>query len=726
MALYGVVLDNARLARLAQGEDLVYLYQDGRIYAASAGSMHLNDRIDSPSKDGVLLGDTIQVVLPVDPRVGKDGPVLVIRRPLHPLFSIDFVIIGTAGIATALLTLLWFGLARDLRRHVRDIDMISQAADAFQSDFRKSPEWYTPLKQRQDKRDEIGRLAQALDRLFDEAIQRHKEQAAHQQTLELLEDVVLEMDREGRLLETSKAWSKLTGRTDDPRGTYLAEYLHPEDAAVLTAFVGMLSSGEKQTASARLRLMCAEGRECWVELRFARTADGESLRGVLRDITQSYLQERHISHMALHDALTGLPNRVLLEDRLKVALQTARRSAHKVALGFIDLDHFKEVNDSLGHKTGDQVLVALSERLRRHLRAGDTLARWGGDEFVVLLPNLPESTTVKQVAEKLRQAIDAPVQIEDVDYSLTFSAGFAIFPDDADTGEALLAHADRAMFYAKAQGRNNVQFYGEMSRKGLGKKDLYIQQRLATAIREKRILPHYQPQIRAADGHVVGFEALARWFDPEMGWISPATFIPMAETLGLIRPLGEVLWHRALHDMAAWKDRDYTLAINVSKRQLFIPLFADKLLEDVEAHGIKPQRVTLEITESIAMMDVDYGIDRLRELHAAGFRLAIDDFGVGYSSLSLLHQIPVDELKIDQSFIRRLHEPQGLRMVQIIVAMAKTMGLLTTAEGVEDAATAELLRELGVDVLQGWHFARAMPQEELSAWLKANAASKAH
>ncbi|MFN3593733.1 MAG: putative bifunctional diguanylate cyclase/phosphodiesterase [Thiobacillaceae bacterium] len=723
--ILAAALDNATMRRLAEGGDLVYLLYEGRIMASSAGRVHLDDPIDPHPRSEARRDGMIQVVLPLDPQAQEDAFLLVVRRPPDSLFSVRDVLVGTTSIAAAVLALIWFGVGRDVRRHVRDIDLVSQASDRFQRDFRQSPDWYIPFSRLLQREDEIGQLTRILDRLMDEALQRQKEHAAYQQTLDLLDDVVIELDSQGRLRNVSNAWSRFTGRGAEVQGQKLAEFFHPEDTAVLDGFLDMLSSGRKQTVMARLRLAGPEGQERWAELRLARCPEGVTLRGVLRDITQSYLQEQRITHMAMHDALTGLPNRVLLEDRIQVALHSAQRHGHKVAVGFIDLDHFKEVNDSLGHKTGDQVLVALSKRLRRHLRASDTLARWGGDEFVVLLPEMPDSAAIQEVADKLRQAIDTPIQVEDVDYNLTFSAGFAVFPDDAESSETLLSQADRAMFYAKSQGRNNVQFYSEMPQKGYGRKDLYIQQRLAAAIRDKRIIPHYQPQVRASDGRVLGVEVLARWFDPDMGWISPATFIPMAENLGLIRPLGEVIWHRALHDMAALRDFDLSCAINISKRQLFIPLFADKLIEDVEAHGLRPERVVLEITESIALLDVEYGIYRLRQLHEAGFRLAIDDFGVGYSSLSVLHQIPIHELKIDQSFIHRLHEPQGRKVVQVIVGLAASMGLRTTAEGVEDQATADLLREMGVEVLQGFHFARAMPAEELSAWLAANAAGLA-
>ncbi len=237
-------------------------------------------------------------------------------------------------------------------------------------------------------------------------------------------------------------------------------------------------------------------------------------------------------------------------------------------------------------------------------------------------------------------------------------------------------------------------------------------------MRDKRILAHYQPIVEARSGAVRGVEALARWFDPELGSISPATFIPMAENLGLIRPLGELVWHQSLHDIKNWKGHGLQLSVNLSKRQLFLPYFTDKLLEDVEAHGLTPQQITLEITESVAMLDVEHAAECLRSLSDAGFRLAIDDFGTGYSPLSQLYAMPVHELKIDVAFVRRIRDPQGARLLRAIVDIAASLGLETVAEGVEDAATARLLGEMGVDLLQGWHYAHPMPAEALEAWLE--------
>jgi diguanylate cyclase (GGDEF)-like protein len=423
--------------------------------------------------------------------------------------------------------------------------------------------------------------------------------------------------------------------------------------------------------------------------------------------------------MAMHDALTQLPTRVLVEDRLKVAMRMASRTQHKVGVCFIDLDHFKNVNDALGHKAGDKLLVAFSERLCRQLRAGDTLARWGGDEFVLLLPEIPDEADIRGVVRKITQAMQTPFQLEDTAYIVTFSMGVAVYPSDASNLDDLLSEADRSMFYAKAQGRNQAAFFSDIVHKGGSRKDLYIQNLLAVAIQERRIDAWYQPVVCASSSRCVAVEVLARWHDPELGWIEPATFIPMAENLGLIQQLGDQVWQASLAAGNDWRRQGHPmlLSVNISKRQLFHDGFTQKLLADLAQHQLTPDSILLEVTESLALLDVENAAERLTELKRAGFHLVIDDFGTGYSSLSQLHEMPVDELKIDISFVRRLGDPRGLSMVQTIVSLATTLGLKTIAEGVEDEPCAQKLRTLGVDYLQGYHFARPMPKDDFDRWL---------
>ncbi|MCS7101489.1 MAG: EAL domain-containing protein [Burkholderiaceae bacterium] len=718
-AVFAVALDNGTLRALAQGEDNVYLLDGDKVVAASGGFARLQDQVSKST--GALFDGAIQVALPVGAADDGIGATLVVRRPLALLISARELVGATALAALLVGGFVWAALGPALRRQAARLQALTEGAEAFCRRFQRDASWARVAQAARAREDEIARLCEALDALMEEAEQRQREQRAYQKTLDQLDEVVLELDQDGRLVRASNAWPRVMGA--EPRaGERLVDLLEPEDGQALAAQIEALARGTKDYAGARLRLKAAAGEERWVELRLAGDGDGRVLRGVLRDMTTTYLQQRRITHMALHDALTGLPNRVLLEDRMKMALRLAARNRSKVALGFIDLDHFKNVNDSLGHRTGDALLVGVAKRLGGALRASDTLARWGGDEFVVLLPDLPDGRAAGEVVAKLRQVMATPLPIEDGEFLLTFSAGFALYPDDGLDGETLLACADRAMFHAKAQGRNAVQFFADMTRKGLGRQEIYLQQRLAAAVREGRIVNHYQPVVDARSRRVVGVETLARWYEEGLGWVPPATFIPMAESLGLIRELGERVWRAALSDARRWQRYGLQVAINVSKRQLFEPAFVQRLLRDVAAQGLAPSAITLEITESVALMEVENCAERLRELAAAGFRLAIDDFGTGYSSLAQLHELPVHDLKIDSSFVRRVHTPQGARLVGAILALADSVDLATVAEGVEDEDTARLLAGMGVCHLQGWHFGRPMPAAEISAWLAQDAA----
>ena len=559
---------------------------------------------------------------------------------------------------------------------------------------------------------EALRLALHKEKLF------AAEQRSFVKTLDLLEEAVLQLDLRGQIVDANAGWWSLMG-TPQRDFAKLSEFVHPEERRTAEQQIASLVRGEKDQVRARYRFQARDLDEIWMECHFVTGRDDRGAatgaRGVLRDITKSYLQERHINHMTLHDALTNLPNRLLLEDRIRQAIRQAINTGKHVGVCFLDLDHFKKINDAYGHRSGDRLLLTLSQMLMRCLRDGDTLARWGGDEFAVLLPDLNTVEDARQVAQKMFDQIRQTLTVDALTVNMTFSMGIALYPNDEDSGniEALLSKADRAMFHAKAQGRNNFQLFSDMSSKDMGKEELHIQTRLAQAVRDAGLLVWYQPLVAAEPNpagtlRLLGVEALARWHDPELGWVAPHKFIAMAEDLGLIGQLGQQVRLLAFDQFSKWLPLhpNLTLSINISKRQLFALDFVDRLMADLATYGLQPGQLVLEITESVALMDVDFAEDRLRQLNAMGFSLSIDDFGTGYASLSQLHDLPVRELKIDMSFVRRIHTNEGLRMVQGIVSLAQALGLRTVAEGVENTATADALRKLRVDVLQGYHFAR--------------------
>lgn len=576
-------------------------------------------------------------------------------------------------------------------------------------------------------RDEITQLSDIFAQLslrinsyIHETILREEAQQIYSQTLSLLQDAVVEFSLEGRLLQASDAWTVLTGKENNNECS-ITICVHHEDVGLLREKFEALRFAKKEQANVRFRLLnsVAGDNYIWVEGRFAPVSKNDeivAIRGVIRDISNTYLKERQINHMALHDALTDLPNRVLLEDRIAMAITRAERSGMRVALGFIDLDHFKQVNDNFGHKVGDHLLKEVTQRLQSVLRGTDTLCRWGGDEFVILCPDLNTLEDAREISDKLAALTQEHINIDGTTFPFTFSGGFAVYPDDASNSETLLSQADRAMFYAKAQGRNNIQFFNAIATKGLGRKSFYIQSRLADAIQRKEIKAWLQPLISAHTGEVIGAEVLARWHEVEQGWVPPSVFIPMAESMGLIDQLGQSVWQDSLKAFPLLP-ANHRLSINLSKRQLFSNNIVQQFCDDLARANIQPAQIMLEITESVALSDVEFARERIAELDALGFGIAVDDFGVGYSSLAQLHEIPANEIKLDIAFVQRIHLKNGRAIADAIISIAKSLDMECVAEGVEDAATAQLLTEMGVDILQGYYFSKAMPIDEYVAWL---------
>lgn len=650
---------------------------------------------------------------------------VTVRSPIKNILPMTLVLSASVGVTILFGALLFVVFGAWLRRLGKRLDELANAALHFKNDqasgITKETRRLLQLADAQ-KEDQVSVVAYELSNLMASAAERDEEQRAYLQTMDLLQDAVIEFTPEGNLLRATDAWKTLTGKDGLASGG-LINCVHPEDVHELLEQLSALTHEQKNQINIRFRLL-REGdanKHYWVEGRFAPVKQNDkitSIRGVVRDITHTYRQERQISHMALHDALTDLPNRVLLEDRLEMSISRAARNGQRVALGFIDLDHFKQVNDNFGHKLGDRLLKEVTKRLHGALRGTDTLSRWGGDEFVVLCPDLINLDNARDITQKLSLLARENITIDGTDFPFTFSAGFAVYPDDANNSEMLLAQADRAMFYAKAQGRNNIQFFNTIAAKESGRQSFYIQSRLMQAIQSNQIQCWLQPIISARTGQVVGAEALARWQEPEQGWISPAVFIPMAESMGLIDKLGQSVWQQALHALTLWPDH-HRLSVNLSKRQLFSNTIVMQLCDDLALANIKPERIMLEITESIALSDVTHARERIVELDSKGFGISIDDFGVGYSSLSQLHEIPADELKLDISFVKRIHEQRGFSMATAIISIAKSLDLECVAEGVEDLPTADLLISMGVELLQGYHFAKPMPINDYLAWLAA-------
>lgn len=566
--------------------------------------------------------------------------------------------------------------------------------------------------------DGLQRHAVALIRDVTELMREEARRRAMIDTLDELEEAVIEMTSIGQLVRLSAAWSTLRLQDEASRldlQRFLVDFVHLEDHNQLSrAFAEVIDGGNP--LSVRFRLLRENAEPLWLEARlmpnWGPDGSAQGLRGVLRDVTSAHLSEAHIRQLALYDGLTGLPNRVLLDDLLNQALARAKRQHTRVALGFIDLDHFKQINDAFGHQAGDQVLSTLARQIRTVLREEDVLARWGGDEFIVMLPDLPDLATLTQVAERLREIAHQGIMLEGIETRPTISIGMAVYPDNADSAEALLRVADSTMYHAKSAGRNNVQFYGDIVHlKSIGREHMAVQTRLNHAVLNNELQVFYQPIVNARTGEVSSIEALARWHDDTAGWITPQIFIPMAEKLGLISELSEQITVQALTKLKGWRARGFKqpLAINVSRNLLFSPRFVRNLITMIDEFGLRPADVIVEITESLALTDHARQSRHLKQLHEAGFKIAIDDFGTGYSSLSQLHDMPIDILKVDLSFTSRLNNESGRRIMQAIVQMSQALGLDVVVEGVETLDSARFLQGLGVEKMQGYHFSEPVP-----------------
>jgi diguanylate cyclase (GGDEF)-like protein/PAS domain S-box-containing protein len=446
----------------------------------------------------------------------------------------------------------------------------------------------------------------------------------------------------------------------------------------------------------------------------------QGYRGTGSDITQRKQAEQKVEYLAYHDPLTGLPNRLLLEDRLQQAITQAERSRSGLALVFLDLDNFKKINDSLGHATGDALLKEVAARLKHCVRDSDTISRQGGDEFVLILREQHGTESCLPVLAKIMETLQEPFFSEGNELSTSASIGVALYPQDGPDFDILRKKADMAMYRAKEAGRNTYRFFDEaMDEEAV--EHLLMRSGLRRALERGEFVLHYQPQIELGSGRVIGVEALLRWQHPEFGLVHPARFVPVAEDSGLIVPIGVWVIQEACRQAQAWQ-RDglpsMMMAVNLSAVQFQRGSIEDTVVQALAGTGLDPSRLELELTESILIQDVEQVMATVRRLKQLGVKLAIDDFGTGYSSLSYLKRFDIDKLKIDQSFIRDLaSDPDDAAIVRAIIQMAHSLDLLTIAEGVE---TPDLLRQLqsfGCDEAQGYHFARPMPAAEFESYM---------
>lgn len=533
-----------------------------------------------------------------------------------------------------------------------------------------------------------------------------------------------ELDLNTRQMVFSPEWKAQLGYQPDELSDHFSTWeslLHPEDRAIALQRMQNFLNSDRQNYENEFRMCHRNGSIRWIMARGEKKLDAHGrpflLVGSHIDITERKTAEQRIEQLANYDMLTGLPNRLLLESRVQQAIKQASSDHTTLALIFLDLDHFKNINDTLGHRIGDDLLVVVGKRLQAVVRPVDTVSRMGGDEFMLLLPGLSPSE-LANIAESLLVAIAQPYKTEHAELIVTPSLGIALYPKDGQDFDTLYRHADTAMYNAKQSGRNSYRFFTEIMQQETERASL-IENALRYAIERNELYLHYQPQLSLNDNRIIGVEALLRWQHPEVGQVSPGEFIPIAEKSGQIHRIGEWVMRTAMQQLKQWMEDGLppmTMAVNLSAVQFRHPDLHGLVAHLLDQAGLPAQYLELELTESVTMGNPERAITIMEKLHALGVRLSIDDFGTGYSSLNYLKRFNVYKLKIDQSFVRDITiDPNDKAIVSAITLMSRSLGFLTIAEGVETIEQLEFLKQMGCDEIQGYYFSPPLAPEALAA-----------
>jgi diguanylate cyclase (GGDEF)-like protein/PAS domain S-box-containing protein len=571
----------------------------------------------------------------------------------------------------------------------------------------------------------VGTVHDVTERRALEGKLRESE-ARYASTVELAAVGIAHVAADGRFIWCNSRFREMLGYDNDELlALTIHDVSHPADVHLTDHDRSRMHEGMIDTLTVEKRYVRKDGVAIWVRITGApRRASDESLLydvAIVEDITVRKAAEDRVQYLATHDELTGLPNRTLFSEMLQQAIDAAKHRDRPCAVLFIDLDRFKIVNDSLGHDAGDLLLKEVAERLQRSIRGTDVVARLGGDEFVVLLKRIPAVGAAAETAKRILASLHAPITIMGQECRVTGSIGIAGYPNDARDAVTLMKHADMAMYLAKDEGKNNFQFYSaDMA--PMSVEHLELEVRLSQALQRGEFSLQYQPRVDIATGRILGAEALLRWWNADLGTMSPAQFIPLAEDTGLIVAIGKWVLRTACEQNVIWQKRglpSIVMSVNLSPRQFKEPGVLHDIGEVLAETGMAPELLELEITEGMIMQHVDIAADKAAALKNVGIRLAIDDFGTGYSSLSQLKRFPIDTLKIDRAFVRDIPESvDDTAITKAVIALGKALGVRVVAEGVETAAQYQFLRDNGCDEMQGFLFSKPCHPDAFADLLK--------
>ena len=531
-------------------------------------------------------------------------------------------------------------------------------------------------------------------------------------------------NRNARIIEMNTAFQKMCRYTNDElTGKSIMQLWSESNEKNLAADIrDSIHKNGKWQGEVIGRRKNGEAFPVWVQISAVSTQNGkgDTYAATALEISAIKQNEQRLEHMAYYDGLTGLPNRTLVQDRLKHSLTMAQRHSYPVGIIYLDLDRFKEINDTLGHNVGDQLLVETARRIKEHVRESDTVSRIGGDEFLILLPEIGNAQNAANLSQKILDTLSKPFLLANHEMFISASLGISLYPADSENAETLISNADTAMYHAKAQGKNNYKFFTEDINKSTVQRFM-LETRFRRALDKLEFQLNYQPKIQMSTGKICGMEALLRWYHPEQGNIKPSLFIPLAEETGLVLPLGEWALREACRQNKEWQDeglRPIRVSVNISARQFMKEGLLDVVRDTLYETGLPPENLMLEITETAIIEDFEKTIQILKSFRKMGVGVSIDDFGTGYSSLNYLNRFSIDELKIDQSFIADIDKADNRKVVNAIIALAHSLNHEVVAEGVENAEQLSILKESTCDELQGYYFSMPLSAEDFHKLLK--------